>query len=106
VPNAAPDRFQAKAGTPLTVAGPGVLGNDTDPEGDALSAILAGQPKQGSVSLQADGSFTYAAKKKARGSDSFTYLAQDASGLNDLETVTIQLKAKKNKKGKGKKGKK
>jgi subtilisin-like proprotein convertase family protein len=106
MPNAAPDSFQAQAGTPLTVAGPGVLGNDRDPDGDALTAILAGQPRQGSVSLQPDGSFTYTAKKKAKGSDQFTYLAQDATGLRDLETVDIQLKAKKNKKGKGKKGKK
>jgi hypothetical protein len=105
VPNAAPDSFLAQAGTPLTVAGPGVLGNDRDPDGDALKAVLAGPPRQGTVTLQPDGSFTYTSKKKAKGSDSFTYLAQDPSGLNDLETVTIQLKAKKTKKGKGKKGK-
>jgi subtilisin-like proprotein convertase family protein len=100
VPNAAPDSFQAQAGTPLTVAGPGVLGNDRDPDGDALTAVLAGQPKQGSVTLQPDGGFTYVAKKKAKGADRFTYLAQDGTGLRDVETVTIQLKKAKKKKGK------
>lgn len=99
VPDAAPDRFQAQAGKALTVAGPGVLGNDRDPDGDALTAVLAGQPKQGTVTLQPDGSFNYKAKKKAKGTDSFTYLAEDTSGLRDLETVTIQLKKAK-KKGK------
>jgi hypothetical protein len=97
VPNAAPDRFQAQAGKSLTVAGPGVLDNDRDPDGDALTAILAGQPRQGTVTLQPDGSFTYTTKKKAKGTDSFTYLAEDATGLRDLETVTIQLKKAKKK---------
>jgi subtilisin-like proprotein convertase family protein len=105
VPQAAPDSFQAKAGTPLVVPATGVLGNDTDPDGDTLTASLAGQPKQGTVTLQPDGGFIYAAKKKAKGADRFTYLAQDETGLNDLETVTIQIKAKKSKKGNGKKGK-
>jgi subtilisin-like proprotein convertase family protein len=100
VPKATPDSFQAQAGKTLSVAGPGVLGNDSDPDGDGLVAILAGQPKQGSVSLQADGSFTYKSKKTAKGNDSFTYLAQDATGLRDLETVSIQIKKAKKKKGK------
>jgi hypothetical protein len=97
VPTAAPDSLQAQAGK--AVSGPSVLGNDTDPDNDALTAILASQPRQGSVSMQPDGTFTYKAKKKAKGSDRFTYLAQDPSGLNDLETVTIQVKKAK-KKGK------
>ncbi|MDQ2655464.1 MAG: Ig-like domain-containing protein [Chloroflexota bacterium] len=97
VPTAAPDTLQAQAGK--AVSGPSVLGNDTDPDNDALTAILASQPRQGSVSMQPDGAFTYKAKKKAKGSDRFTYLAQDPSGLSDLETVTIQVKkARKNKK--------
>ncbi|MDQ2655465.1 MAG: Ig-like domain-containing protein [Chloroflexota bacterium] len=98
VPNAAPDRFQAQAGKALTVAGPGVLGNDRDPDDDVLTAILAGQPARGTVTLQPDGGFTYKAKKKAKGTDSFTYLAEDDTGLRDLETVTIQLKKARNKK--------
>jgi hypothetical protein len=98
VPTANPDSFQAKAGKTLTVAAAGVLENDSDPDGDALIAILAGGPKKGSLDLESDGSFTYKAKKKARGKDSFTYLAEDASGLNSLTTVDIQVKAKKHKK--------
>jgi hypothetical protein len=103
VPIAAPDSFAAQAGIPLTVHADGVLGNDRDPDDDALTAVLAGQPRQGSVTLQPDGGFTYLPNKKAKGTDRFTYLAQDATGLRDLATVDFQIaKAKKNKKGKGK----
>jgi hypothetical protein len=97
IPIAAADSFQAQAGLLLTVPAEGVLGNDRDPDGDALTAVIAGQPKQGSLSLQPDGSFTYKAKKKAKGTDSFTYLAQDATGLSDLGTVSIQIKKAKKK---------
>ena len=37
---------------------PGVLGNDTDPDGDALSAVLVSGPSNGTLTLNADGSFT------------------------------------------------
>ncbi len=99
VPDAAPDSFQAQAGKPLNVDASGVLENDGDPDNDSLTAILAGQPKKGSVQLQVDGGFTYRSSKKAKGMDSFTYLSRDPSGLSDLETVTIQIKKAK-KKGK------
>ena len=99
VPTANPDSFQAQAGKPFSSPS-SVLGNDSDPDDDTLTAIMAGQPRQGSVSLQADGSFTYTAKKKAKGTDSFTYLAQDPSGLSDLATVDLQIKKAKKKKGK------
>jgi subtilisin-like proprotein convertase family protein len=102
VPDTGQDQFQAQAGKTLTVPAPGVLSNDSDPDGDALTALLAGQPKKGKVTLQADGSFTYRPNKKARGTDSFAYLAQDSTGLSALETVSIQVKGK----GKKKKGKK
>jgi hypothetical protein len=98
VPAANPDSLQAQAGK--SVSGPSVLDNDSDPDGDALTAILAGQPKQGTVSLQPDGSFTFKANKKAKGTDSFTYLARDPSGLDALATVDIQIKKAKKKKGK------
>jgi subtilisin-like proprotein convertase family protein len=97
VPTAGGETFQAQAGKPLTVPADGVLGNDSDPDGDPLEAILAGPPRQGTLALQADGGFTYTPKKKAKGKDSFAYLAQDPSGLNALATVDIQIK----KKGKG-----
>jgi subtilisin-like proprotein convertase family protein len=96
-PTTAPDRFQARAGQTLTVPAAGVLENDSDPDGDEISAILAGQPAKGTVRLEADGSFTYRSKKTARGTDTFTYLAKDTTGLTTLETVTLEIKGKRHK---------
>ncbi len=98
VPTAGSDSFQAQAGKTLTVPEAGVLANDRDPDGDLLTAILAGKPKKGRVDLLPNGGFSYRANKKAKGADSFTYLAQDASGLNALAEVTVQVKGKKHKK--------
>jgi VCBS repeat-containing protein len=95
VPTTEPEQFQVKAGKALSVPAAGVLANDSDPDNDTLTAILAGQAKKGKVNLQPDGSFTYKANKKAKGTDSFTYLAEDPTGLTALETVTIQIKGKK-----------
>lgn len=100
VPRTAADSFAAQAGQTLTVPAAGVLTNDTDPDGDALTARLAGEPSRGTVTLATDGSFSYRSSKKAKGTDSFTYLAQDSTGLTALETVTIQIKGKKHKKHK------
>ena len=97
VPRPAADSFEAQAGKVLNVPAAGVLANDDDPDDDTLTAVLAGEPTRGTVTLAADGSFSYRANKKAKGTDSFTYLAQDSTGLTALETVSIQIKGKKKK---------
>lgn len=96
VPDAQPDSNSVRAGKAVTDLG-GVLDNDDDPDDDPLTAILAGEPAKGTVSLQPDGSYTYRANKKAKGTDTFTYLAKDPGGLSDLETVTIKIAKKKRK---------
>ena len=52
-----------------------MLANDTDVEGDALTAVLVGGPSHGTVALNANGSFTYTPAANYNGSDSFTYRA-------------------------------
>ena len=69
------DSYSTPVNTAFTVAAPGVLTNDTAPEGRTLSAAVATQPTNGSVTLNADGSFTYTPNDKFEGADSFTYLA-------------------------------
>ena len=61
----------------LTVPAPGVLRNDTDPEGVPLTAVLESGPSNGSVTLNPDGSFTYKSNPRFIGQDSFRYRARD-----------------------------
>ncbi len=58
-PQARNDVFEARLGDRLQVAAPGVLTNDSDPNGDALTAVLATDVAQGDLSLAADGSFEF-----------------------------------------------
>lgn len=92
--------------TQLNVPAPGVLGNDTDADGDALQALEVSAPLNGSLALAADGSFAYTPDADFAGQDSFTYRATDgeeSSGIatvrldvtpvNDVPTVTATAKA-------------
>ncbi|MGA9572455.1 MAG: putative Ig domain-containing protein, partial [Lysobacterales bacterium] len=58
-PLAQDDVYLARIGEILTVEAPGVLDNDSDPNGDALNAVLVSTTSQGTLDLRADGSFDY-----------------------------------------------
>ncbi|MGZ5201811.1 MAG: Ig-like domain-containing protein [Telluria sp.] len=58
----------------------GVLANDTDLNGDTLTAALVNGPAHGTISLHADGSFEYHAAANYNGADSFSYVAKDGFG--------------------------
>jgi hypothetical protein len=89
-PVAVDDSFPVVEDLPLPQAAPGILGNDTDPGGDALSALLATGPAHGSVKLRPDGGFTYTPAADYNGPDAFTYKAQNTSGLtSDIATVSL-----------------
>jgi hypothetical protein len=90
-PVAVADSYRTPPGTTLTVrAGTGVLANDSDPDGDALSAVLVAGPAQGVLSLAADGSFTYVPTEDATGAVTFTYRALDPTNSpRAVATVTI-----------------
>lgn len=97
-PNSAPvatdDAYTTLEDQPLSVIAPGVLANDTDPDGDALTAVLETGPAHGSLTLAADGSFLYLPAANVNGTDSFTYRAKDAKGvLSDPATVSLTVTA-------------
>ena len=73
----------------LTVPAPGVLGNDSDPDGDPLTAVLVTGPSHGSLTLNANGSFSYTPAADFAGSDSFSYRASDGTVSSSPATVTI-----------------
>jgi VCBS repeat-containing protein len=92
-PTAAGDAYTTAEDTTLTIGAPGVLANDTDPDGDTLSATVASPPAHGSLSLNADGSFTYTPAADFNGGDSFTYRAGDGALTSNLATVTLTVSA-------------
>ena len=72
-----------------------VLTNDTDPDGDSLSAVPATitTAQGGSVDLLADGSFTYTPAANFNGTDSFGYTIEDGNGGSDTGTVNLTVNA-------------
>lgn len=74
---------------PLTVAAPGVRANDTDADGDALTAALVAGPAHGTVALNADGSFVYTPAANYTGADSFTYRVSDGYATSNIATVSL-----------------
>jgi hypothetical protein len=92
-PTANADGFAAAAGATLSVTAPGVLGNDTDVDSVSLMAQIAGGPANGTLSLNANGSFTYTPAGGFAGVDTFTYRASDGVVLSGLATVTVTVAA-------------
>ena len=93
-PVALGDSYSAVEDTPLTVAAPGVLANDTDNiSGVTLTAVLAGNAAHGAVVLNPDGSFTYTPAANFNGTDTFTYRANDGFADSAPATVTISVAA-------------
>ena len=90
-PLAQPDSYTAQAGTPLIVNAPGLLENDQDPDGTALSAFLDSNADHGELVLIADGSFIYTSAADFIGTDNFTYRADDGRDKSDPVSVTIQV---------------
>jgi large repetitive protein len=88
-PSAANDAYSTAEDTPLIVAAPGVLANDSDPDADPLTALRGTGPSHGTLALNADGSFTYTPSANYNGPDSFSYRASDGANLSTLATVSL-----------------
>ncbi len=89
-PIASDDRYVVERNSQLVVTAPGVQANDRDADDDVLTTTLLSPPAQGTLVLNADGSFTYAANGPA-GVFSFTYEVADGTGRSDQATVTIDV---------------
>jgi len=87
-PVAGNDSYSTNQDTALNVAAPGVLANDSDVDGDTLQALLQTAPTNGSLTLNADGSFDYVPNAGFNGADSFSYQASDGI-LGTVATVDI-----------------
>lgn len=90
-PVATADAYAMNQDTTLIVSAPGVLGNDSDSDGDTLTAVLGTDVSSGTLALAADGSFTYTPDPGFVGVDSFTYTADDGTDASNEVTVSIQI---------------
>ena len=88
-PVAVNDAYTTTQGTPLTIAAPGVLTNDTDADSDPLTAVKVGDPVHGTVTVNVNGTFTYTPTTGYSGADSFTYTATDGAANSNTATVNV-----------------
>ena len=91
-PVVADDAYTTPPGVAKTVAAPGVLGNDTDADGDPLTVVMVSGPVHGVLALGAHGGFTYTPASRFVGTDSFTYKATDGQLDSNPATVTMTVK--------------
>ena len=87
------DSYTTANATTLNVSAPGLLRNDTDADGNSLSASAVSQPANGTLSLSPAGSFAYTPEAGFEGVDSFTYRAYDGSAYSSAVKVTITVAA-------------
>ncbi|MEI4474241.1 beta strand repeat-containing protein, partial [Frigidibacter sp. MR17.24] len=92
-PRAAGDSFAGTEDTALVIPGPGVLANDSDVDGDPLTAIVGTGPAHGTLTLNGDGSFIYTPEADFNGTDGFTYRASDGQADSTLVSVALQIGA-------------
>ena len=94
LPSAAEDFYTVDEDSLLfSSAAQGVLANDSDAEGDALTAILVDTPRHGDINFNADGSFLYDPAANFFGDDTFSYSAVDFRA-SEPTTVTITVDPK------------
>jgi Bacterial Ig domain/Calx-beta domain len=90
-PVAVDDSYAATGNIRISVAAPGVLGNDFN---GVPSATITAPPSTstngGDVTLNADGSFTYNPPAGFEGTDTFSYTLTNSAGSNSA-TVTINV---------------
>ena len=95
--NAAPvatnDTYSTPKNTTLTLAAPGVLANDTDADGDSLTAAVVTSVSHGTLTLNPNGSFSYVPTAGYVGPDSFTYQANDGTANSNTATVSLTVTA-------------
>jgi VCBS repeat-containing protein len=63
----------------------------TDPDGDAISFAIGQGPSHGSLTLNANGTFTYTPNANYSGADQFTYQVRDSDGGVTTAVVTFTI---------------
>jgi hypothetical protein len=88
------DAYVTDVNMTLTVAAPGVQTNDVALNGATMTSVLVAGPAHGSVTLNANGSFTYTPSTGFTGTDTFTYQDIASGHKSNVATVTIDVQPK------------
>ncbi|GEM_PF-891778 len=88
-PTALPDAYSINEDYILQVIAPGLLANDSDPDGDVLGTIVSSPTSHGQLKLVANGSFLYVPEPDFNGTDQFSYRTSDGRAESDVVTATI-----------------
>lgn len=95
-PNQAPvandDQYEAVAGQTLRIPAAGVLGNDYDPEGGPLSAMLESCSGLQHLTVGIDGSLEYTPTADTVGAVHCRYIAIDETGLATPAGITFKVR--------------
>jgi hypothetical protein len=93
-PVARQDAYSGPARTILSVPAPGVLGNDSDADGDSLTAILdAASGISGSLDLSPNGALVYSPGGGFSGTATFTYHVSDGIKSSGTTIVSLTIQA-------------
>src|SRR5690242_18539348 len=91
-PVAVDDSYQATGNTTLSIsAAAGVQANDINHDMLPLTSSVVASPSHGSLTLNADGSFSYTPTSGYSGPDSFGYHDTDFAGTSNTATVSITI---------------
>jgi len=88
-PVAKNDSASTQQGTAVNVA---VLGNDSDPDGDALS-VTSTSGVNGTATINGNGTLTYTPPASFSGTENFAYTISDGKGASASATVSVQVAA-------------
>lgn len=91
LPVSVADSYSTNEDTTLNVATPGVLTNDSDPDNVNITAVLVSDVSHGTLTLNSNGSFSYAPVANYNGIDSFTYKVNDGTADSAAATVSITI---------------
>ncbi|MFO1262238.1 MAG: Ig-like domain-containing protein [Rhodoferax sp.] len=88
LPQAADDSVSTAEDTPITF---NPLANDTDAVQTGFAPVVIAGPAHGSVSVNADGSFSYTPEANYFGADSFTYQVSNGALASNTATVSLTI---------------
>ena len=91
-PVAVDDQLTTNEDTPLDFTPADLLDNDSDADSAALVTFVQ-SPSNGSLTVHADGSYTYTPDANFHGIDTFRYVANDGAATSNIATVTVTVTA-------------